>query len=118
MRSREDVYNFDALIGPWGSIADIDELWPRYDSLDPNNEAEMKDIIREDIIPYFQELSNERKESALKGLRYILSLSDEDINSEWDGILPGFDLPNDPRDLFIWMQEVFEEHQIHLTPYE
>ena len=110
--------NFDLLIGPWGGIGDVDELWPRYDALNPNSEADMKRVIREDIVPEMRGFSDDRRARALDGLRYILSLPTEEIQLEWDGILPGFDLPDEPRRLFIWIKEVFEEYQIYLTNYD
>lgn len=117
----EDMFQkIGTLLGYWGGTADMDDEGARLAALDPNNEKQMKEIIKSDIVGfYMKELNKDKyRKEAIDGLKHALDCPTEHLHQYWNSNLIAFDLPDDPRDLFIWIKEVFEEYQIYITEYE
>lgn len=87
-------------------LGDRDEMYEKYGQIDSNNEQEVKNVIREEILPYLNEL-NERSQNSMKlSLRYALSLpSGVRWRSMFEGSLPPFNAPDDAMLLFLWAWE-------------
>lgn len=118
----EDYKNVHDLLGPWFASGDVDALYERLKDTDSNDKKAMKQLIEQDLVPSYRgvgqapHLNLGMHQARVKaGLRFALQASDERLDQCWEGMLPAFDLPNNPRDLFVWIRDVFEAHQIFLT---
>lgn len=111
-------YMLSNLLAPLGGTADIDEEINNYRDFDNNNEILVKQVIVNEIKPYYNMQSDLYKESAKRSLAYFLTTNKISYGDLYDNCLIAFDHPKVPRDFFLWMWEVlfpFEEFYIHNT---
>jgi hypothetical protein len=93
------------MIGPLVGGADVDELSKKYYSIDGNNEKEVKDIIRKEILPEFISNTKNMQLKCKQALSYYLTTDKADFERIFNGNLLPFDCPNDPKLFFIWLWE-------------
>jgi len=106
MNKQSDQYFLELLLSPWIGLADDDASIVKYRFVDPNNEPQVKSIVLSDLGPHVAgldpECRNRIKHSLLKAIR-----TDQiDLGRFFDALLPPFDHPKDPRDIFRWILEV------------
>jgi hypothetical protein len=120
--NHDNINNYHSILLPWFAAADMDERYERLKDVDPNNENEMKRLIEEDLVPSYYGQGfpvdidiNDHQIRVISGLQFALKASDEELEFCWESMLPAFDLPKKPRNLFVWINEVFEQYQIHIA---
>jgi hypothetical protein len=104
-------------LAPWTGLADDDEVWPQYREFDSNDEAAMRREIRDQIVPHLSGLPPAILERVRLAYRYYLSCERPGLRFDrvFDSLLPPFDAPRNPRDLFLWIwQECFPDEDYHL----
>jgi hypothetical protein len=109
-------YLVENLLSPFGGTADIDTEIIKYANVDNNNEELVKQIITQNIKPYYESRSDLYKEAAKRSLRYYLTTNRINYGDIYDNCLIAFDHPDEPRDFFLWIWEVLfpgEEFLIH-----
>ena len=89
------------LLTPFFGRADVDEEVERYRTLDPNDEAAVRTIIRQSILPHVQRLTKDSVASIKLTLRYYLSGSGHPWYEVFESVLPPFGPPSDARDFVI-----------------
>jgi hypothetical protein len=93
---------------PLTGLADDDAAVEAYRSLDPNDPAQVRQVIRRELVPHFAELADKGKERARLALSYYLSLPGINFEDVFEAGLPPFDPPDDPRLFFLWLwEEIF-----------
>jgi hypothetical protein len=101
------------LIGPLIGLADDDEVAARYKDLDPDDEASVRAIIRELLVPYYATLGPLTKERARVALNYYLCKPSISFQRVLDSNLIPFDAPKDARLFFFWLwQELFPNEEL------
>ncbi len=120
-----DYEDISSVFEVWGGSGDIDTEYERLKDTNSNSEQLMKSLILQDIVPYYKgEADYELVDlpsyqcQFLRGLRCALTIEKLELIDIWESNLPAFSLPDNPRDLFVWIKELFEEHQIFLTDYD
>lgn len=88
----------------------LDEYEPELPEFDPNDETQVKDVIRAFVISEFERISDALKQRALNGLEYITAQSADSALKYWNGSLACFDPPDDARLLYRWTLDILEEH--------
>lgn len=94
------------LLAPLCGSADNDEECTFYSTIDPNNEEEIKMIIKEKLRPYYFEKSIRYRSLAKFSLSYYLTTNLFDFGNIFDTYLIAFEPPNSPKLFFIWLWEV------------
>jgi hypothetical protein len=99
------------LLGPLAGGADDDDDSERYASLDPNDEAAVRAVIRDRIKPEITlSLDGDGMAVCKESLAYFLAKDGFNFGELYDGLLMPFDHPRDPRCLFLWLwEELFGE---------
>jgi hypothetical protein len=103
-----DVY-FD------GFDNDEDEEAELYHGLDVNNEAAMKQLIADVLLPAFAANPEEYKALAKRTLSYYLTTDRADLEDVFDSVMPPIDMPANIKALFVWVWQVFygdEDYQM------
>ena len=109
-------YFLHDLIGPLSGRADDDDAVDKFSTLDPNNERDVRDVIRQMIVSYAKELSTRRRQRIRLAYQYYLSKPAVNFERVFESILPPFDPPTDPRLFFIWVwEECFPGDSYELT---
>ena len=106
----------DSLLDPLIGGADDDDEVLHFRSLDPNDEAAVRAVIRERLVPYFRRMNAESVERIERAYRYYL----HQPNFPWDHMFPGllipFLPPRNPKDFFVWLlDECFPTHDWSLN---
>jgi hypothetical protein len=101
-------FALSAFIEALAGLADDDEYVERFRSLDVNSETQVKEVIRELIVPRFLDLSEYARDKARVAGRYYIATRWPGFERFYESMLPPFDAPRDARELFIWIwEEVF-----------
>jgi hypothetical protein len=104
------------LLGPLGGGADDDEETEKYLPVDPNDEAAMRAIIREELVPEYPRLRPEFQRQAKLALAWALSFNRPRLRRSFNSMLLPFDHPDDPALFFEWLwDELFPGEDYHLS---
>lgn len=99
----------------WAGSLDLDDEMIRLESIEPNDEESVKSAIERDILKNFlNNMNEEHRRRSIDGLRQLLSYGNDQIERLWASELIALRLPKNPRDIVIWIQDVFEKYQIHV----
>lgn len=104
-----------AVLAPLGG--DIDEYYEKFRNINPNDENEVKPIIKEYLLPYFnQYFSPEGRQKIKEALGYFLSTDDSvDWQGEYNGHLMPFDSHKNAKLFFVWIwEELFPDEDFKL----
>lgn len=117
MRNTVNKFMVKSLLDPLGGSADMDDNDSmKLLSVDGDNEEQVKRVISDHILPYFNLKSNEYKASAKRSLNYFLHTKSADFGYLYDSCLIAFDHPQNPIQFFVWLWEVlFPLESLHLT---
>ncbi|MGH9149890.1 MAG: hypothetical protein ACRD0F_06060 [Acidimicrobiales bacterium] len=105
----------DALLGPITGGADIDTRTERHRGLDPDDEAAVRAVIRNDLVPYYRRWDATSQVAGRLALAWCLSWRPERLTDAFEGSLPPFNAPAEPAQFFEWLwDELFpgEDHTI------
>ncbi len=103
------------MLGPLVGLADDDDAVERYRYVDPNEEAELRKIIRRELVPYYRRWDEKSQEAAKLALRYVLSFHPDRLGDVFDSVLPPFDAPDDAALFFEWLwDELFPSEDYRL----
>lgn len=85
-------------------LADDDDAYEIYRDLDPNDEAAVRGVIRELVVPDVQKWPKHFRERVKLSCQYFLSTEHPDklFRGLFEGSMPPFDAPDDARSIFIW----------------
>lgn len=94
-----------------------------YQHGDPNDEAKVKQFIREFTVEAFESQSDLEKKTIKIDLAYYLTKSENQAAEDcpywirqFDGALVPFDITDDPRQFWVWVWEVyFPDEDYHLN---
>jgi hypothetical protein len=95
-----NVFMVSSLLAPLGGSADIDSEVIKYQNLDENNEAAIREVLSKVIKPYFEKQSQQYQISAKQSLAYYLTTENVDFGELYDNCLIAFDHPSDPGTFF------------------
>ncbi|GEB30421.1 MULTISPECIES: hypothetical protein [Brevibacillus] len=90
---------------PITGLADADEAIEHYKNIELLTEEQYKEVIRETLVEYFQNLEEDVKRKSKLALSYCLTKPTVDFESVFESLLPPFDLPPNARDFFLWLWE-------------
>lgn len=109
-----------AALAPLTGSADSDEMYETFKNVNSNDEEEVKSIIKDYFIPFFdQHYSDEGMIKIKNTLRFFLSTDTIDWTREYDSCLMAFDPPNNSKLFFIWLWEVmFPNESYQSGPYD
>jgi hypothetical protein len=93
----------DVLFDPVAGLADDDEAMRRYRSLDPDDEAAIRAVMRELLVPYVSTWTEPARAMARLGLAYGLSFRRDVLADRFYSMLPPFGLPDPPDRFFEWL---------------
>jgi hypothetical protein len=110
-------YYLETILHPIAGLADgDDDDIIIYKDLDPNNENEVKRKITEILKPYFEGFDKDSQEKIKISLSYYLTKSSIDFGAIFDSLLLPFESPENPKNFFIWVWEVFfSKEDYHLN---
>jgi hypothetical protein len=112
-------YFLHTLLEPLTGLADDDMAVQAYAKLDPNDELQMRAIIRETIVPHALSISRNAMKRVKLAYKFYLSKPDANFERVFYSTLPPFDAPNDPRQFFVWIwDECFVGEDFRLTNLE
>lgn len=100
-----NIHFVTALLDPLVGGADDDAEVARYRRLDPDNEKDVRDVIRNRLKPHFERFDEASKEMATRSLQYFLSKGHTDLARLYDSCLLPIAAPSDPRRFFVWLWE-------------
>ena len=93
-----------AALSPLVGYADNDEECAKFDDLDPNNETAVRLMIREYFLPFYSRHYTPEDMLRIKeAFMYFLTTDNIDWVREFDSLLFPFDLPNEPRNFYLWL---------------
>ena len=98
-------YFLHDLLSPIAGLGDDDEAVSFNKSQNVKSEEQYRNIIRKELVGYFNGLSDIKKEKSKSSLKYYLTKNDVDWGRVFDSCLPPFDPPQIARDFFIWLWE-------------
>lgn len=105
-----------ALLGPLVGLADDDEAFAHYRYLDPNDEAQVREVIRRELVPYYRRWDPSSKQTAKVALSWALSLRRDWLERAYYSALPPFDAPDEPALFFEWLwSELFGDEDFRLA---
>jgi len=85
----------------------MDDMYEKYKDVNPNDSNQIKLIIASILKPYFEHRPEKYKIAAKLALAYYLTTKKTDFGSIYDSCLVVFEHPDNPRDFFVWIWEVF-----------
>lgn len=114
--TRADPYDVTPLLDPWVGLADDGTEIDRYAWVDPADDASLRRVIVQDMVPYVATWDDQHRERAKVALQFALT-----FGTEWffqrcfDSSLPPFETPVPARRLFeiVW-NELFGEQDWRL----
>ena len=104
------------MLAPLTGGADDDEAVETFRTLDPNDEVQVRAVIRSLLTPYIRRFDRESFENAKAALHFSLNSPEIDLGSFFDSNLPPFSAPDHPRLFFVWLwDELFPGESHHLS---
>ncbi|MDR2981212.1 MAG: hypothetical protein LBV12_03080 [Puniceicoccales bacterium] len=113
-------YFLHVLLDPLTGLADDEDAVEKFATLNPDDQHEVRTVIREMLTPNFENLPSQTQKRCKQALAYYLSKPDANFGRVYEACLPPFDPPKDPRDFFVWIWselfpgEIYEEHASEL----
>lgn len=103
-----NLWLVDASLSGITGLADDDEIGLKlYNSVDPNDEAQVKQIIREYLKPEFIRGGYAYQQGIKTSLDYYLTTGRIDFERAYESCLPPFDAPKPARLFFEWVWQEF-----------
>jgi len=96
------------------SFYDLDECEKVFFQLDPNDENEIKYIIKYNLFIYFLLKNKEYQEAFKSSLSYYLTTESVDFEACFDNGMPSVDTPEDSKLFYTWIWEVFFENETYV----
>jgi hypothetical protein len=110
-----NIYFVTALLNPLTGGADDDEEVALYRETDPDNEQQMRTVIRDRLKPYFKRFDVKSAEIAKASLQYLLSDRSTDFLRLYGSCLLPISPPSEPRHFFEWLwNELFDGREYKL----
>lgn len=101
----------DTFMDPWTGLADDDDVADYYMKLGQLTEAQYRQIIRRDLVPYYNSLPEKNRIDLQNKLKIALENKKCNFERVFNSCLPPFDPPEDPKLFFIWIyEELFGMH--------
>ena|SRR5436305_7081895 len=107
MKQRVNGYFLSELLNGLAGMADDDEMTAKFKTLDVNDASKVKAVIASSLKPEFETRSSKFQDACRTALSYYLSKSGTRFDRPFYASLLPFDLPNDSRQFFVWVWEVF-----------
>jgi hypothetical protein len=98
-------YGIIKLMDPWAGLADDDEAADRYMELGELTEEKYRQIIKQDLVPYYCSLPEKKRLDLLNKLKIALEDKKCNFEREFNSVLPPFEPPEDPKQFFVWIYE-------------
>ena len=106
---RVNPYYLHVALEPFCGMADDDEEVERYREFDSNDESAFRCLIRSEIKPHLDSIEEPGKSYVRTAFQYYLSKEGPNFERVFESVLPPFDPPKNPRNLFVWIwQECFD----------
>lgn len=93
------------LLHPLLGSADYDDVWYLYENVDPNNKNDLNEIIKREIIPYYNEINSLCQKNIKSSLVYYLHNDPYDLYYAFSSCLIAFSPPDDIRLFFSLIYE-------------
>ncbi|HYR63533.1 MAG TPA: hypothetical protein VET24_13010 [Actinomycetota bacterium] len=101
------------LVGPLIGGGDIDEEFHEFSTVDPDDEQQVRDVIRRLLVPYFYDTSPEGQRAAKLGLAWYLTFRPDRLSPMYDRLMLPF--REEPVHLWEWIwRELFGDEDYHL----
>ncbi len=104
-------YDIDVFMDPWAGLADDDEISAYYNSIGTLSDDQYLEIIKKDLLPYFNSFNTNIRRELLNKLLHALNMPNYNFEREFNSVLPPFPPPQDPRQFFIWIYEQISERE-------
>lgn len=98
-------YFLDDIVSPLAGGVDFDEFQYLH-SLDSNGDIQMKAVIREHLLPYFEDSTPDYKAKFRVSLAYYLNKNKIDFERLFESNLLPMAPPDTPIIFFVWVWEV------------
>ena len=124
--AKANPWFINVLNHPWGGVEECDAddpLIQPFLALDPDDEGQMRAMIRQLIVPYFRRVNPEGQQRIRQALAYCLSLPADKFPFYrfLQSAIPPFRMPCDPRVYYLWCwEECFpgELYQVNTAEWE
>jgi hypothetical protein len=116
MNQRVNGYFLSELLNGLSGMGDDDEMTARFQGLDGNNAAQVKEVIAAELKPTFDSRSEKYREACRTALRYYLSKPGARFERVFYANLLPLSPPSDVREFFVWVWEVFFPGQDYHVP--
>ncbi len=104
-----------ALLDPVTGLADDDEAMEHYRYLDPNDEAQVREVIRRELVPYYRRWDPASQQMGKLALSWALAFRRDWLGRVYEDSLPAFDSPDEPALFFEWLwAELFGDEDFRL----
>jgi hypothetical protein len=115
-RKQLNLYFAMRILDPFTGLgADDDASEHLYRTVDPNDEAAVRGLIREHLVPFYESWTDRAKEQGKLGLAYGLSFQRNSLERWFYSRLPPIDAPEDPARFYEWLwSELFGEESWRL----
>lgn len=98
-------YGIIRLMEPWAGLADVDDVADHYMELGQLTDENYRQIIKQDLVPYYCSLPKKKRLDLLNKLKTALEDNKCNFEREFNSVLPPFDPPEDPKQFFVWIYE-------------
>lgn len=104
MKKQVSLHILASLLGPLCSPDDED--WARIASIEPSDNVALAELVRERVLPHFNEFDQESQSKMRDSLEFFLGAADSEI----ERVFPAFHIPIEPpesaRNFFsiVWLE--------------
>lgn len=95
------------IVEPPYDKGEIPDWWSQLQYIDPNDEHEVKEVIRRYIVPQINNMDENLRKRCELSLRYFLTTRSAPFEDLFEALLPPFDPPENPIKFFEWLWEVW-----------
>lgn len=103
--SQANIHFITALLDPLVGAADDDQEVVRYRDVDADDEAQIRQVVRDRLLPHLQRFDADNRCLAERSLRYFLSKEGTDFTRLYDASLLPIAAPSNARQFFVWLCE-------------